>query len=175
MALHTHCQCDGVICGHIHTPAIMQIGELTYYNCGDWVESCTALLEYDDGRLELVRHHDLNVDAIAALKQEVVATPAPPVGRSAGCNLARRRMGQPCVNKSSTRDTRQQIDRCDTRFMTHEKCAGKRLVGAFETDWAGHRLRLRHQPNDLTDNFEPSDDATDALTWCRLRVPTEHF
>ena len=31
--------------------------------------------------------------------------------------------------------------------MTHEKCAGKRPVGAFETDLAGHRFLLRHQPN----------------------------
>ena len=59
MALHTRMrQCDGVICGHIHTPAIKSLEDLAYYNCGDWVESCTALLEYDDGRIELVRHHD---------------------------------------------------------------------------------------------------------------------
>lgn len=37
----------------------------------------------------------------------------------------------------------------DTRLMTHEKCAGKRAVRAFETNWAGQRLWLRHQPNDF--------------------------
>ena len=35
----------GVICGHIHSPAIRTIGSTTYYNSGDWVESCSALLE----------------------------------------------------------------------------------------------------------------------------------
>ena len=59
MALHTRMRrCDGVVCGHIHTPAVKSLGELDYYNCGDWVESCSALLEYDDGQIELVRHHE---------------------------------------------------------------------------------------------------------------------
>jgi UDP-2,3-diacylglucosamine pyrophosphatase LpxH/glycosyltransferase involved in cell wall biosynthesis len=34
---------DGVVCGHIHTAEIRQIGDMTYYNDGDWVESCTAI------------------------------------------------------------------------------------------------------------------------------------
>lgn len=46
---------DGVICGHIHTPAIKRIDGLTYINCGDWVDSCTAVVEQADGRMELVR------------------------------------------------------------------------------------------------------------------------
>lgn len=46
---------DGVICGHIHTPAIKRIDNLTYINCGDWVDSCTAIVEHFDGRMELVR------------------------------------------------------------------------------------------------------------------------
>jgi len=46
---------DGVICGHIHTPAIKRINGLTYINCGDWVDSCTAIVEHYDGRMELVR------------------------------------------------------------------------------------------------------------------------
>ncbi len=45
---------DGVICGHIHWAAIKDIGGLTYVNCGDWVDSCTAIVEHADGRLELV-------------------------------------------------------------------------------------------------------------------------
>lgn len=49
---------DGVVCGHIHRPEITEIGELTYYNCGDWVESCTALVEYDDGTMELLAWSD---------------------------------------------------------------------------------------------------------------------
>jgi UDP-2,3-diacylglucosamine pyrophosphatase LpxH len=45
---------DGVICGHIHWAAIKEIGGLTYVNCGDWVDSCTAIVEHHDGRLELI-------------------------------------------------------------------------------------------------------------------------
>ena len=45
---------DGVLCGHIHTASIRQIDGITYYNCGDWVESCTAMVEHLDGRMELI-------------------------------------------------------------------------------------------------------------------------
>jgi UDP-2,3-diacylglucosamine pyrophosphatase LpxH len=45
----------GVICGHIHTPQIRTINGVHYCNDGDWVESCSALVEHFDGRLELVR------------------------------------------------------------------------------------------------------------------------
>ena len=45
---------DGIICGHIHSAAIRQVGDLTYVNCGDWVDSCTAIVEHLDGRLELI-------------------------------------------------------------------------------------------------------------------------
>jgi UDP-2,3-diacylglucosamine pyrophosphatase LpxH len=45
---------DGVICGHIHAAAIKDIGGIRYINCGDWVDSCTAVLEHEDGRMELL-------------------------------------------------------------------------------------------------------------------------
>jgi UDP-2,3-diacylglucosamine pyrophosphatase LpxH len=45
---------DGVVCGHIHSAEIKQFGDITYYNDGDWVESCTALVEHFDGRMEIV-------------------------------------------------------------------------------------------------------------------------
>ena len=45
---------DGVICGHIHWATIRDIGGLSYINCGDWVDSCTAIVEHFDGSLELV-------------------------------------------------------------------------------------------------------------------------
>lgn len=48
-------QADGVVCGHIHTPAVESLRDVAYYNCGDWVESRTALVEHFDGRIELVR------------------------------------------------------------------------------------------------------------------------
>lgn len=46
---------DGVICGHIHQAAIKRIGNVLYHNDGDWVESCTALVEDASGHLEIVR------------------------------------------------------------------------------------------------------------------------
>lgn len=45
---------EGVICGHIHRAEITQIDGLVYMNCGDWVESCTALVESAAGDIELV-------------------------------------------------------------------------------------------------------------------------
>lgn len=45
---------DGVICGHIHHAEMRDIGGVTYMNTGDWVESCTALVEHPDGRFELL-------------------------------------------------------------------------------------------------------------------------
>jgi UDP-2,3-diacylglucosamine pyrophosphatase LpxH len=45
---------DGVICGHIHHAAIHNKFGVTYINCGDWVESCTAIAEHADGRFEVV-------------------------------------------------------------------------------------------------------------------------
>lgn len=45
---------DGVICGHIHKAEIRDVGGILYMNDGDWVESCTALVEQPDGSMELV-------------------------------------------------------------------------------------------------------------------------
>ena len=45
---------DGVICGHIHKAEMREIAGVLYINDGDWVESCTALVEHGDGRLEIL-------------------------------------------------------------------------------------------------------------------------
>ena len=45
---------DGVICGHIHKAEMRDIGGVLYVNDGDWVESCTAVVEHRDGRLEIL-------------------------------------------------------------------------------------------------------------------------
>jgi len=47
-------QVDGVICGHIHQAEMRPIGAAMYCNCGDWVESCTALVEDFDGKLSII-------------------------------------------------------------------------------------------------------------------------
>jgi UDP-2,3-diacylglucosamine pyrophosphatase LpxH len=56
--LARHRKCDGIICGHIHTPENKRVGDIHYLNSGDWVESLTAIIEHHDGRMELVRYAD---------------------------------------------------------------------------------------------------------------------
>lgn len=45
---------EGVICGHIHHAKMQDMNGVRYMNCGDWVESCTALVENFDGTFELL-------------------------------------------------------------------------------------------------------------------------
>lgn len=47
---------DGIICGHIHVAKIKNIGDIEYMNCGDWVESGTALLEHENGHFEIIEY-----------------------------------------------------------------------------------------------------------------------
>lgn len=49
---------DGVVCGHIHYPALREEGGLRYANCGDWIENCTALVEDHQGTMRLLHHSD---------------------------------------------------------------------------------------------------------------------
>lgn len=49
---------DGVVCGHIHQAEIKQYDGIIYANCGDWVESITALVEYEDGQLAIIHWAD---------------------------------------------------------------------------------------------------------------------
>jgi UDP-2,3-diacylglucosamine pyrophosphatase LpxH len=51
---------DGVVCGHIHHAEMRMVNGILYVNDGDWVESCTALVEHHDGRLELLDWAALN-------------------------------------------------------------------------------------------------------------------
>jgi UDP-2,3-diacylglucosamine pyrophosphatase LpxH len=50
---------DGIICGHIHTAEIKNIDGVVYMNDGDWVESCTALVEHHDGKWEIITWTEL--------------------------------------------------------------------------------------------------------------------
>ena len=52
---------DGVICGHIHQPEIRDVDGITYMNCGDWVENCTALIEDLQGKFHLIKFHERDV------------------------------------------------------------------------------------------------------------------
>jgi len=50
---------DGVVCGHIHHAEIKTLEGVTYYNSGDWVESCSALVEHFDGKMEIIYWDDV--------------------------------------------------------------------------------------------------------------------
>lgn len=75
---HAACEhgADGVVCGHIHTAEVRQIGTVTYYNDGDWVESCTALVEHADGRMEIVDWAAAKRDEVRAARQRSVESVA---------------------------------------------------------------------------------------------------
>jgi UDP-2,3-diacylglucosamine pyrophosphatase LpxH len=47
---------DGVLCGHIHSVSMRTIRSIEYYNCGDWVETCSALVEDHSGEISLVSY-----------------------------------------------------------------------------------------------------------------------
>jgi hypothetical protein len=72
---------DGVVCGHIHHAEIRDIDGITYLNDGDWVESCTALVEHFDGRWEILHWAELRglapTDSLSDDAEEVaIALPA---------------------------------------------------------------------------------------------------
>jgi UDP-2,3-diacylglucosamine pyrophosphatase LpxH len=59
---------DGVICGHIHHAVIRDLDGIRYINTGDWVESCTAVIEHPSGELELIRFAEMLVEEAGALQ-----------------------------------------------------------------------------------------------------------
>jgi UDP-2,3-diacylglucosamine pyrophosphatase LpxH len=64
---------DGVICGHIHHAAIRDIEDVRYMNCGDWVESSTALVERMDGTFEIIEW----TKSLALLTENAARSPSP--------------------------------------------------------------------------------------------------
>lgn len=85
-----------VICGHIHKAEVREDTAIAYYNCGDWVESCSALVEHDDGRIELVdgleviRRVAIEREAsrvdLKELEEEVEAMELPGLSAAGGTN-----------------------------------------------------------------------------------------
>ena len=51
-------RCAGIICGHIHQPAIKMIDGIEYLNSGDWVESLTALVEDTEGNWKIIYYQE---------------------------------------------------------------------------------------------------------------------
>jgi UDP-2,3-diacylglucosamine pyrophosphatase LpxH len=75
-AVSHHCRqqgYDGVVCGHIHHAEITDYDGVRYMNCGDWVESCTALVEDEAGTFHLIRWAD-ELNAIARGAVPLAAT-----------------------------------------------------------------------------------------------------
>lgn len=63
--------CDGIICGHIHHPAIDEFNGMIYLNSGDWIESLSALAEDFEGKWELIYYQELlREEALQKLKEQ---------------------------------------------------------------------------------------------------------
>ncbi|MEP6686284.1 MAG: UDP-2,3-diacylglucosamine diphosphatase [Verrucomicrobiota bacterium] len=60
---------DAVLCGHIHSAGIRELGAVTYYNCGDWVETCSALVENFDGSIELLHFNPFQLPAAVPMEK----------------------------------------------------------------------------------------------------------
>jgi UDP-2,3-diacylglucosamine pyrophosphatase LpxH len=67
---------DGVICGHIHHAEMREINGILYCNDGDWVESCTALVEHANGRMEIIQWTD-NTAHVPVLQDHRMTAKAP--------------------------------------------------------------------------------------------------
>ena len=63
--------CDGIICGHVHTPADEMLNGIRYLNCGDWVESMTAVVEHLDGHFEVIQYDDFIRELYSGLEDVV--------------------------------------------------------------------------------------------------------
>ncbi len=68
---------DGIVCGHIHHADIRMVDGVLYCNTGDWVESCTALVEHMDGRLELLDWVAINNLSLFRSKAASASVPVP--------------------------------------------------------------------------------------------------
>ncbi|MCG8653449.1 MAG: UDP-2,3-diacylglucosamine diphosphatase, partial [Pirellulales bacterium] len=69
--------CEGVICGHIHTPDIVLSDSMMYFNTGDWVENCTGLVEHHDGTLQLTALYRPNREVQLPSRRREPTLPTP--------------------------------------------------------------------------------------------------
>jgi UDP-2,3-diacylglucosamine pyrophosphatase LpxH len=61
---------DGILCGHIHRANLKRIGDTLYCNTGDWVETCSAMVEDSTGELRLVRWEQMGKPALSHTKAQ---------------------------------------------------------------------------------------------------------
>lgn len=72
---------DGIVCGHIHNAELRDLDDIVYANTGDWVESCTALVEHKDGRLEILHWMtERQLSLFQAKETECVSSSSPTPG-----------------------------------------------------------------------------------------------
>ena len=75
-----HHKADGVVCGHIHHAQMRTIGDVLYCNDGDWVESCTALVEDMQGNLSIIywaRQRDQLLEAAPVMSLDTLSEAVP--------------------------------------------------------------------------------------------------
>ncbi len=80
--------CQGIICGHIHQPAIREYNGITYMNAGDWVESLSALVEDQDGTWSLMYYSSPVVEEIADSNAFIPSFSSPPPIKSTAAVFA---------------------------------------------------------------------------------------
>ena len=82
---------DGVVCGHVHHATDKSVGGVRYLNCGDWVDSCTALAEDETGKMHLLRCSEpSNVVELASARERARGTWLPvPALKAARERMAR--------------------------------------------------------------------------------------
>ena len=68
---------DGIVCGHIHHAEMRMVDGVLYCNTGDWVESCTAVVEQMDGQLELLEWAAINNLSFFRSKSASASVPVP--------------------------------------------------------------------------------------------------
>ena len=79
-AAHTHARehgFDGIISGHIHHARLREVDDVTYANCGDWVESCTALAEDASGQFHLLHWARDHLELLDGVRTGRVVTHVP--------------------------------------------------------------------------------------------------
>ena len=80
---------DGIICGHIHHAEMRDINGMMYCNDGDWVESCTALVEHFDGTLEVLHWLEENKHELFPIAPTPQTDPLPSKEMECAYSLSR--------------------------------------------------------------------------------------
>ena len=80
---------DGVVCGHIHSAGARDIGGVAYINCGDWVETCSAVVETASGKLDVLPWRG-DVRLRQRCVEVLTSRPGAPEAVHAALTLARR-------------------------------------------------------------------------------------